>query len=151
MTPDEIHRLVDYLETRAAFPRHVGLRIEKLEPGSALFSLEIADEHLNGAGTVHGGVHATIMDSAMAVALLALGLRASTANMNVTYLAPIVGGKIFCAGEVVHRAGRSAIAEARLRDEAGQLLAVGMASFRVIERDAEEPRKDLTPTNPEAR
>ncbi len=151
MTPAEIQGLVRYLETRAAFPRHVGLRIESLEPGRAIFSLEVSEVHLNGAGTVHGGVHASIMDSAMAVALLAQGLRAATANMNLTYLEPISGGKITCAGEVVHRVGRSAIAEARLRDESGRLLAVATASFRVTERDAEKPSSELSQTIPEAR
>lgn len=135
MSAEEIQRLVGSLRDRAAFPNLVGLTIEKVEPGRTVFSLDVGDRHLNGAGTVHGGVHATIMDSAMAVALLALGLRVSTTNMNVTYLAPITAGRIVCTGEVIHRGRRSAMAEAKLRDEDDGLLAVAIASFRVMERD----------------
>jgi uncharacterized protein (TIGR00369 family) len=135
MTPEEIEELVKHLRRTVSFSNHIGLRIEEVVPGRAVFSIDVQEMHMNGAGSVHGGVHAAVMDSAMAVALIAHGLRVTTTNMNLTYLAAISNGRILCTGEVVHLGRRNAVTEAKMRNESGDLLAVASASFRIFERD----------------
>lgn len=136
MNPDEIRALVRHLETSANFPRLVGTEFGEVTPGRAVFHLDVRDEHMNGAGALHGGVHATLMDSAMAVALLAMGLRVSTTQMTVHYLGPLTGRRITCTAQLAHRTRRTAIAEARIHD-GDTLIAMGTASFHIAgtERD----------------
>jgi uncharacterized protein (TIGR00369 family) len=133
MDQERLDQLLDYLRTRVNFSRHIGLVIERIEPGRAVFSLQVETIHMNGAGTVHGGVHASLMDSAMAVALLTHGVRASTTQMNVHFVEAVREGRIVCTGEVVHRARRTALTEAKVHDESGRLLATATGAFRIYE------------------
>jgi uncharacterized protein (TIGR00369 family) len=133
MSDSQHLEIVARLGETVAFARHIGLRIDEVAPGRAVFSIDVAEIHMNGAGAVHGGVHAALIDSAMAVALIAEGLRVTTTQITVHYLEPITSGRAICTGEVVHRGRRTAIAEARVRDERGRLLASGTGSSLILE------------------
>jgi uncharacterized protein (TIGR00369 family) len=135
VSPGELKQLVQYLKTSVRFASHIGLQIDEVEPGKAVFHLDIAEMHMNGAEMVHGGVHAALMDSAMAVALIAEGLRVATTQMSVHYLEPVKAGRLVCTGQVMHRARRTAIAEAKVQDEAGNLVAMASGSFRILDRE----------------
>ena len=128
----EMLRLKEFFETSVAFPRLAGVEVDDIQPGRTVFHLDVGDQHMNGGGAVHGGVHATIMDSAMAVALIALGLRVSTTQMTVNYLGPVTGKRITCTAQLTHRTRRTALAEARLHD-GDALIALATASFHIIE------------------
>jgi uncharacterized protein (TIGR00369 family) len=132
MNEEEIRALVRHLETSANFPRLVGMEFGEVHPGRAVFHLDVGEQHMNGAGALHGGVHATLMDSAMAVALIALGLRVSTTQMTVHYLGPVTGPRITCTAQLAHRTRRTALAEARIHD-GDTLIALGTASFHIVE------------------
>jgi uncharacterized protein (TIGR00369 family) len=132
MSEQDLRRLLEFFETSVAFPRLAGVEVDEIQPGKAVFHLDVGDQHLNGAGAVHGGVHATLMDSAMAVALIALGLRVSTTQMTVHYLGPVTGRRITCTARLTHRTRRTALAEARIHD-GDTLIAIGTASFHIVE------------------
>ena len=73
----------------------------------------------NAVGVVHGGIAATLLDSAMGCAVhsaLAPGERYTTLDLHVHYIRPIPIdlGHIVATGEIVHRGGRLATAEGRL-------------------------------------
>ena len=135
MSPGELQQLVEHLKTSVSFANHIGLQIDEVQPGCAVFHLEVAEMHMNGADMVHGGVHAALMDSAMAVALIAQGLRVATTQMSVHYLEPVSTGQLVCTGQVTHCARRTAIAEAKVHDEAGKLVAMASGTFRILERE----------------
>ena len=130
----QFEELAAHLARTVSFARHIGLRIDEVAPGRAVFSIDVAEMHMNGAGAVHGGVHAALMDSAMAVALMAEGLRVTTTHLGVHYLEPITGGRITCTGQIVHRGRRNAIADARIRDQDGRLLASGTGTFLILDQ-----------------
>jgi uncharacterized protein (TIGR00369 family) len=132
MSEQDLRRLREFFETSVAFPRLAGVEVDEIQPGKAVFHLDVGDQHLNGSGAVHGGVHATLMDSAMAVALIALGLRVSTTQMTVHYLGPATGPRISCTAQLTHRTRRTALAEARIHD-GDTLIAIGTASFHIVE------------------
>jgi uncharacterized protein (TIGR00369 family) len=132
MSDGETQRLREFFESSVAFPRLAGVEIDDIQPGRAVFHLDVGEQHLNGSGAVHGGVHATIMDSAMAVALIALGLRVSTTQMTVNYLGPVTGERITCTAQLTHRTRRTALAEARIHD-GDTLIALATASFHILE------------------
>lgn len=130
---ERLARLARYFEEDVTFSKHVGFRVGEVEPGRAVVTLDVEEIHLNGVGTLHGGVHATLIDNAMGIAVLALvGVRAATIEMNVHFLGPVRSGRITCAAGVVHRTRRTATAEAKVHDSEGNLVSMGTGAFHVF-------------------
>jgi uncharacterized protein (TIGR00369 family) len=106
----------------------LGFDLVEVGEGRAVFELDPAERHYNPLGTVHGGVAATLLDSAMGCAVhttLGEGEAFTTLELKVNYVRAITEatGRIVAAGSVIHRGGRVATAEGRLTDEDGRLLA----------------------------
>ena len=98
------------------------------EVGTATFTLTPREFHLNPLGTVHGGVIATLLDSAAGCAVhsvLPAGEGYTSVDLATKYLRPVTvdTGEITATGTVVSRGARTALAEARLTDARGRLLA----------------------------
>ena len=120
------------------FEHHINTEIVEVRPGHASLAIEIQPFHLNGNGTLHGGVYATLIDNAMGFAVAALAqVRIATTQMNVHFLGPVSGGRISCTADVVHRTRRTATAEAKVRDADGNLLAMGTGAFRIFEQQGQ--------------
>jgi uncharacterized protein (TIGR00369 family) len=131
----QLEHLTRYFNEEVTFSRHIGAKVERVEPGRSLISIDVEDIHLNGAGTLHGGVYASLIDNAMGLSVLALvGVRTATIQMNVHFLGAVGGGRITCGSEVLHRTRRTATAEAKVRDAEGNLVALGTGAFRVFEK-----------------
>jgi uncharacterized protein (TIGR00369 family) len=85
----------------------------------------VEDVHLNGNGTLHGGVYASLLDNAMGLSVAALvGLRTATIGLDVHFLGAVREGRITCSAEVVHRTRRIATVEAKVLDTEGNLVAL---------------------------
>jgi uncharacterized protein (TIGR00369 family) len=110
--------------------------IDEVEPGRIVFSGEPAEEHYNPIGVVHGGYAATLLDSAMGMAVhttLELGEAYSTLSIEVKYVRPIVAEtRVLAIGEMIHRGRRQATAAARLVDAAGDKLLAHASSTLMI-------------------
>ena len=127
--------LIAQFDTRETFERHVRNQIADVSAGRAELFIDIEPFHLNGNGTLHGGMYATLIDNAMGFAVADLTkVRIATTQMNVHFLAPVSSGRITCTAEVVHRTRRTATAEAKVRAADGTLLAMGTGAFRVFEQ-----------------
>ena len=131
----QLDHLTRYFNEEVTFSRHIGAKVEEVEPGRSVITIDVKDIHLNGAGTLHGGVYASLIDTAMGLSVLALvGVRTATIEMNVHFLGAVSDGRITCQSQVVHRTRRTATAEAKVRDSEGNLVAMGTGAFRVFER-----------------
>ena len=134
LSEEQLDHLTQYFNEEVAFSRHIGAKDEDVERGRSIISIDVEDIHLNGAGTLHGGVYASLMDTSMGLSVLALvGVRTATIQMNVHFLGAISGGRITCESEVLHRTRRTATAEAKVNDAEGNLVALGTGAFRVFE------------------
>jgi uncharacterized protein (TIGR00369 family) len=97
-------------------------------------------EHLYGAtGTVHSGVVATLLDAAMAAAVMTTldavtSYTTTNLNVHVTRSISLRTGRILVEGWVVHRGSRLVTAEARINDEQNRLLAHGTGTYSLGER-----------------
>jgi uncharacterized protein (TIGR00369 family) len=135
LSEEQLERLARYFDEEVTFSRHIGAKVEEVEPGRSVVYIEVEDYHLNGAGTLHGGVYASLIDNAMGLSVLALvGVRTATIQMNVHFLGAVNRGRITCESEVLHRTRRTATAEAKVRDAEGNLVALGTGAFRVFEK-----------------
>lgn len=108
--------------------RLMGLTLAEAAPGRAVVEATPAEWHYNPSGVVHGGFAATLLDTAVGCAVfttIAAGQSYTTIELKVNYLKPITAatGRVRGIGTVLHRGGRTAMAEGRLEDEAGVLLA----------------------------
>src|ERR687898_1620841 len=132
---EQLERLARYFDEEVTFSKHMGAKVEEVEPGRSVISIDVDDVHLNGAGTLHGGVYASLIDTTMGLSVLALvGVRTATIEMNVHFLGAVSGGRITCQSQVVHRTRRTATAEAKVRDADDNLVAMGTGAFRVFEK-----------------
>jgi uncharacterized protein (TIGR00369 family) len=94
--------------------------------------------HLNPAGTVHGGLAATMLDSCMGLAihtLLEKGFGSTTLEFKISLLRPITPetGLIKSEGVVLSCGRRIGTAEGRLTDQAGRLLAHGTTTCLILQ------------------
>jgi uncharacterized protein (TIGR00369 family) len=113
----------------------LGLEVLDGDGDSATLVLEADERHLNPHGTVHGGVIATLIDSAMGAAVLRedTGDEAPvTIEMKVTYLEPARPGQLRAEAAVRRRGKRIIIAEADVTDADGTALAHGIGTFTSI-------------------
>jgi uncharacterized protein (TIGR00369 family) len=135
LSDEQLDHLARYFNDEVTFSRHIGAKVEEVEPGRSVITIDVEDIHLNGAGTLHGGVYASLIDTAMGLSVLALvGVRTATIEMNVHFLGAVSEGRITCHSEVMHRTRRTATAEAKVHDSEGNLVAMGTGAFRVFER-----------------
>ncbi len=136
LSEEQLDHLAQYFNEEVTFSRHIGAKVEDVEPGRSVVYIDVEDVHLNGTGTLHGGVYASLIDNAMGLSVLALvGVRTATIQMNVHFLGTVGEGRITCESEVVHRTRRTATAEGRVYDEEGNLVAMGAGVFRIFEKE----------------
>ena len=96
--------------------------------GRAVFVIEPAEFHYNPIGVVHGGVAATLLDSAMGCAIhsmLPRGTGYTTLEIKVNFVRALTSttGPVRAEGTVVHMGKRTATAEGRIVDRGGKLYA----------------------------
>ena len=113
------------------------LTLENVEEGRVTFALEPGDAHLNPLGTVHGGLLATMLDSAMGCAVqsvLPADASYTTLQLDVKYVRspPLGRGRIVAEGTVVHAGRRTATAEGRVLDADGRLCAHATTTCLVL-------------------
>jgi len=102
--------------------------LAELEEGRAVFTVEPAEYHYNPIGVVHGGLAATLLDSAMGCAVhsvLPAGAGYTTLEIKVNYIRALTAGtgEVRCEARVIHVGGRTATAEGKVLDAAGKLYA----------------------------
>jgi uncharacterized protein (TIGR00369 family) len=118
----------------------LGFDLVEVEEGRVTFAAHPGPEHYNPIGSVHGGLAATLIDSATGCAVhttLPAGTGYTTTDLQVRFVRAITRdtGRIECVGEVVHRGRTLATAEARL-SAGDRLLAHGSASLLILPPDA---------------
>lgn len=106
----------------------LGMGILSVEPGRALFQLEIGEHLYNPIGSVHGGVFCTLLDSAMGCAVhstLPMGRAYATLELKVNLIKPLKldTPTVTAEGEVLSAGGRIATATGRLTGPEGTLYA----------------------------
>ncbi|MGY2065678.1 PaaI family thioesterase [Blastococcus sp. SYSU DS0619] len=118
------------------FAGRLGARPETAEDGSARMSFEVTEEHLNPAGTLHGGVLATLVDTAMGLAVRTTtgeGEVPATSQLTVTYLRPGKPGPLEVTARLRTRGEHLTVCEADV-EQSGKALAHAVATFALLDR-----------------
>ena len=111
----------------------LGFGLVSVEPGRAVFDIVPAEYHYNPIGSVHGGVYATLCDSACGCAvhsMLPAGAYYTSMDLATRFIRPVTtgSGRLLCEGTVTHLGSRTALAEARLTGADGRLYAHATSS-----------------------
>ena len=139
---------------RSAFHRWAGIDLVRAEPGKVEVALRAEDHHLNLLGTVHGGMLASVADTAMGLAMRTRAEPGSTyvtAQLDVHYLVPGRAGRIVGIGRAVKSGRQTGYAEADVL-EGDRLLARASATFIVVRErpdgEAGGPGRDAADDEP---
>ncbi len=110
----------------------LGMETTLIEHGRVVFTFSASERWANPFGTLHGGILATVLDSAMGMAALTTvpdGASAPTVALEVKYLLPVAtdAGVLRTEGVVVHAGRRVVTAEGRIADPDDRVLAIATA------------------------
>jgi uncharacterized protein (TIGR00369 family) len=116
----------------------LGYDVTEAANGRVVVTVEPNDTHLNPAGTVHGGLAATLLDSCMGLAIqstLDKGVGQTTLEFKISLVRPITPqtGLITAEGVVMSRGRRVGTAEGRITDSNGRLLAHGTTTCLIFQ------------------
>jgi uncharacterized protein (TIGR00369 family) len=116
----------------------LGYDIVEAEDGRVVITAEPRDTYLNPAGTVHGGLAATLLDSCMGLAVrstLPKGINSTTLEFKISFVRPITPqtGEIRAEGWVINCGRRVGIAEGRITDRQGRVLVHGTTTCLIFE------------------
>jgi uncharacterized protein (TIGR00369 family) len=93
-------------------------------------------DYQGGAGFVHGGIIATLLDEVMAKVNRFAEDHAVTAKLNVEYVRPVpTDAELVVEGWELERNGRDRFRQGEIRNAAGVVLARGTAQFVEISRE----------------
>lgn len=112
----------------------VGAHAPTAEDGEARLEVEVDDRHLNPAGTVHGGLLATLVDTTMGAAVRSAteGEVPATSQLSITYLRPGRPGRLVVSATVRKRGESLTVCEADVvQDE--KSLVHALATFALVE------------------
>jgi uncharacterized protein (TIGR00369 family) len=112
-------------------------RLAEVSEGRAIFTGTPAEFHYNPIGVVHGGLVATLLDSALGCSIhsmLPAGTGYTTLELHVNFVRPLTRdtGEIRCEANVLHIGRRLGTAEAKVLDIAGKLYGHGTTTCMIF-------------------
>jgi len=120
---------------RSPFPTHLGMKLQSIKMDDAVIALDIKPIHLQAYGIAHGGVLATLIDTATFWAVyMRIPETAGLVNIDLklNYLEPVSAGLLTAKARAI-RAGRSiSYAEATVYRADGKPVAHGASSLMIL-------------------
>ena len=131
LTPEETERIREAFE-RVPFAHFLQLELGEMKRGQATLHLEVRDELRQNNGVVHGGVIASLVDTAAAFALLTLlekGQTSTTVDLTIHYLRPLLSGRSTAQARMVRAGRRLMVIAVDVLDETKTLVATALTTF----------------------
>jgi uncharacterized protein (TIGR00369 family) len=133
-----VQGLVDGTLPLNTMAQTLGYDIVEVSKGRVVAAVEPHAGHLNPAGTVHGGLAATLLDTCMGLAIRSMldkGFAQTTLEFKISLLRPITPqtGPVKAEGKVIACGRRVGTAEGRLTDKDGRVLAHGTTTCLIFE------------------
>ena len=106
--------------------RLLGFVLKAIEPGRAVFEMEVDERHHNPMGTLHGGVYCDLADAAMGYAYAATlgeGETFTTVELKISFLRPVRKATLTAEAKVVKAGGTVGYVECDVKDQTGKQVA----------------------------
>lgn len=137
LAPEQKQQLLDFLNA-SPFYHYMGMEALDAEDGRSHLRLTISENHKNLYGILHGGVIATILDSTCSIAVASLlepGEFSYTLDQRINYIGNTRSGILVGRGQALHKGRKTAVSEGEIRDEEGNLIAVGMSTLYLFHNE----------------
>lgn len=137
ITAEQLRLIREKFETNH-FPKSLGIELDSIEHGRARLSLEVKQQHLQLAGIMHGGAIATLIDTAVAFAIVGAskpGSRFTTIEMKVNYLRPIREGRVVADAKLIRDGRRIVVSDCDVYDSEGKLSAKGLLTYMRLDEN----------------
>lgn len=126
-------------ERQVPFLDLLGIRLLRADASGAAFEMIVEERHLRTLGLMHGGVTATLLDTAMGYAAV---LRAPptqhivTVQLGVNFIRAVrQGERLIATSELRHVGRQTAVARGEIRTADDHLVAQGTGTFMFIPRE----------------
>ena len=113
----------------------LGIELDEIDIGKAVMSLPMTEKLRQPHGLLHGGATASLIDTTTAfavVSVLADGEKASTVNLTVHYLRPVINEKTICTAKIVKAGKRLLTVTADVVNEDGKLIATAISTYSKV-------------------
>ncbi|MFM9905718.1 MAG: PaaI family thioesterase [Pyrinomonadaceae bacterium] len=114
------------------FAKLIGMELVDMQLDMAKIKIEMRDDLRQPSGVLHGGVTATLIDTAMAFAVrtrLPIDEATATIDLTVHYLRPHITGIFICTAKVVRAGKRIFTVSADVHGENGKLIATAISTY----------------------
>jgi uncharacterized protein (TIGR00369 family) len=118
------------------YPRHMAMVLNHIEIDKAEITIDLAKFHLQPFGIVHGGVVATIIDTATFwAAFLRLDEDSGLVNVDLklNYLQSVNQGRLVARGTCLRHGRSICYSEAKVVDQNENLIAHGSSTLLVLQ------------------
>jgi uncharacterized protein (TIGR00369 family) len=118
--------------TRVPYAHFLGLELGEIRSGEALIHLQVRDEFKQNQGVVHGGVIASLIDTASAFAVtteLEPGERVTTTDLTIHYLRPVTEGDLQAKARIVRSGRRLFVISVEVSDSRQALIATAVTGY----------------------
>ena len=132
-------RLLDVVNSAPYFEL-ISMKIREIGVGYSLIETDLDKKHLQPFDLVHGGVFASLIDTAASWALF-YGIEdqhagLTSVDLKLNFLAPAVSGKLITKGRQIKMGKTLGYAEAQVTDETGKILAHGTSTIMILQDKA---------------
>lgn len=114
------------------FARFLGIELVDLERGKAILSLTPRDDLRRNGGVIHGGVTASLIDTAAAFVIMTVlspDQTTTTIDLTIHYLRPINDGQVTANARIVREGRRIIIAAVDVLDVRKTLVATALTTY----------------------
>ena len=132
--PEYIRELVETINT-SPFPKHMAMRLVAIELDKAVIELKTSRSHLQAYGIVHGGVLATLIDTATFWSVyLRIPEDAGLVNIDLklNYLKPVANGLLKAEGRAIRSGNKICYAESEVWSSGRELVAHGTSTLMIL-------------------
>ena len=121
---------------KTPFIGHLGVVFDRYEPDDVVLRLPFREDLTNDGVVYHGGVVASVIDTAGAAAAWSNhdfenGSRASTVSMTVNYVGACKTSDLVCTARTVRRARELIFTEIEAADADGRIVASAIQTYRI--------------------
>jgi uncharacterized protein (TIGR00369 family) len=132
---------------QAPYHHRLGIRVEAIETDRVRLRVPYKDENSNPGRALHGGVAASTINIAGALAAWTgieerPDLEVGTLDLSVTYLAAAIGEDIVADAQVLRRGKEITYSEVDVRNDAGKRIAAGLVTYRAFDHGAAPQARD---------
>ena len=140
LTEEEQHRrraAVAQIMPATPYLAGLGVVIDRYEPDDVTLRLPFRADLTNDGTYYHGGVIASVIDTAGAAAAWSnhdfdKGARASTVSMSIQYVGAAKASDLICHAKAVRRGKELTFTEIIATDAAGRVVAHGIQTYRIV-------------------